>query len=140
MYQKIWTLKNSDLRTNDYPSDEKDLISKGGFVYLNIMSTLLLSEAEFSKNNNKVKEPLFKKIEISAPPRKNEFTKRKRSVFALLDNDDKLLYFYKTSKKILIEASTAYVQKTDKTIISLFKFRSFDREFILPIMDEYYKK
>lgn len=140
LYQKIWTLKNSDLRTNDYPSDEKDLISKGGFVYLNIMSTLLLSEAEFTKDSNKVKEPLFKKIDISATPRKNEFTKRKKSVFELLENDDKLLDLYKTSKNILIEASTAYVQKTDKTIISLFKYRSFDRDFILPIMDEYYKK
>jgi len=139
LYQKIWTLKNSDLRTNDYPSDEKDLISKGGFVYLNIMSTLLLSEAEFLKSSDKVKEPLFKKVEISAPSRKNEFTKRKKSVFELLDNEDKLLDFYKTSKNILLEAAGDYVTKTDKTIISLFKFRSFDREYILPLMEEYYK-
>ncbi len=31
LYQKIWTLKNSDLRNNEYSQEEKDLISKGGF-------------------------------------------------------------------------------------------------------------
>jgi hypothetical protein len=140
LYQKIWTLKNSDLRTNDYPSDEKDLISKGGFVYLNILSTLILSEAKFSQNSNKVKEPLFRKVDISAPSRKNEFTKRKKSAFETLDDDDKLHDLYKISKNILTEASNVYVNKTSKTVISLFKYRSFDREYILPIMSEYYKE
>lgn len=138
LYQKIWTLKNSDLRTNEYPTDEKDLISKGGFVYLNIMSSLLLSDSEYAVNENKMKQPIFGKIDIAAPARKNEFTKRKKAAFDLLDNDDKLLNFYKTSKNALIEASNEYVSNTNKSAISLFKYRSFDREYILPVMKAYY--
>lgn len=32
LFQKIWTLKNSDIRRNDYPDEKRSLISKGGYI------------------------------------------------------------------------------------------------------------
>lgn len=140
LYQKIWTMKNSDIRTNDYPSDEKELISKGGFAFLNIMSTLYFSNAEFVRGGEKLTEPNYNRISIEAPFRRNQFTKRKKWIFEQLENDDLFAEYYELAKKILWEASNNYIADTKKTRSSLFKNRGFDREYIKPIFEEYFKE
>lgn len=139
LYQKIWTIKNSDLRSNDHPSEERDLIGKGGFLFLNIISTLFMSEAEFKENNNSVKKPITGRLQIDLPARKNEFTKRKKWIFEKLEDQEILDNYYAIAKNVLWAAAESYANDTKKTKVSLYKNRGFDREYLKPIMDEYYK-
>ena len=139
LYQKIWSMKNSDIRTNDYPSDEKEMISKGGFAFLNIMSSLYFSDAEFTRNGTSILKPCYARISIDAPARKNQFTKRKTSIFKNLGNEELFSDYYEKAKTILWEASNKYVNDTKKTRISLFKNRGFDRDYIKPTIEEYFE-
>lgn len=137
LYQKIWTLKNSDIRTNEYPAEQRDLISKGGFVFLHIMSSLMFTDSEFKQGTETSKSRLINNIVIETPERKNEFTKRKASLFKKIDNDNEIEKYYSVAKEILNKASDEYVRIKDKPRNSLFKFRGFDKEFLKPQIEKY---
>ncbi len=137
LYQKIWTIKNSDIRANDYASEQRDLISKGGFIFLHIMSSLLLSDAEYKEEHEIKKSKLIKNIVIETPARKNEFTKRKKWLFEKIDDDSLLEEYYSSSKQIFFIAADEYSRNTNKTRNSLFKLRSFDKDYLRPAIDKY---
>lgn len=137
LYQKIWTLKNSDIRTNSYQNQERDLISKGGFIFLHIMSSLLFSHSEYKEGENIITKNLTGNIVIETPARKNEFTKRKKWLLENLDDDIVIEIYYNISKQIFIDSATEYTKNTDKTMNSLFKYRSFDKEYLRPAIDKF---
>ena len=137
LYQKIWTMKNSDIRTNDYQSDQRDLISRGGFIFLHIMSSLLFSDAEYKHEQITKTSKLIKNIIIEAPARKNEFTKRKKWLFEKISDDTALDPYYVTAKDIFYSAANDYSRITNKSKNSLFKFRNFDKDYLSPQIDEY---
>lgn len=137
LYQKIWTLKNSDIRTNEYQSQQRDLISKGGFVFLHIMSSLFFSNAEFKDGENTIKSKLTGPIVIETPARKNEFTKRKKWLMDKIGSDTLLQAFYDEAKEIFTDAATEYQKNTGKTMNSLFKSRNFDKDFLRPAIEKY---
>lgn len=137
LYQKIWTLKNSDIRANSYQNQERDLISKGGFIFLHIMSSLLLSHAEYKEGDNIVTKNLTGNIVIETPARKNEFTKRKKWLLEKLEDDAVIDRYYSISKQIFTDAATEYTKNTDKSMNSLFKYRSFDKDFLRPTIEKF---
>ena len=137
LYQKIWTIKNSDIRANDYQSEKRDLISKGGFIFLHIMSSLLFSNAEYQeRDGTKNTSVLTKPIVIETPARKNEFTKRKNWLLEKVTNDAVLEGYYMVAKEIFFAAADEYAKATGKSKASLFKSRNFDREYLLPQIDK----
>lgn len=131
LYQKIWTLKNSDIRSNSYPDDTRSLISKGGFVFLHIMGSLLLSRAEFKESGEVRSKKLVSKLVISTPARKNEFTKRKDWLLKKLLEDDYLETTYSESKSIFFDAAVRYEKTTGRQKLSLFKNRNFDKDYLI---------
>jgi len=137
LYQKIWTIKNSDIRTNEYPDEQRELISKGGFIFLHIMSSLMLSDAEYKEGETKMKSKLIKNFVIETPARKNEFTKRKKWLLNTLEKDSEIEEYYEEAKQIFFSAVDDYVKATDKTKNSLFKLRSFDKDYVIPSVDKY---
>lgn len=137
LYQKIWTIKNSDIRTNEYQSEQRDLISKGGFIFLHIMSSLLFSDAEYKEGQIIKKSDLFNNIVIETPQRKNEFTKRKKWLFENLEKDNFLEPYYEVAKDIFFKSADEYVKSTSKSKNSLFKQRSFDKDYIKPQIKKY---
>jgi hypothetical protein len=137
LYLKVWSLKNSDIRTNNYNSDKRDLISKGGFLMLHVISSIVLSDSEFIRDGVSKKEILTGKITIEIPARKNYFSLRKSSAFSILDDDNLMLSYYDTAKDIIEIAAEEYHQKTGKTKVSLFKNRNFDRDYLRPAIDNY---
>ncbi|SHM04255.1 AIPR protein [Chitinophaga jiangningensis] len=136
LYQKIWSLKNSDLRNNDYPSDKKEQISKGGFIFLHIMSSLLFSDAEIVDGGKVMQKPLTGILNIESPARKNEFTKRKAWLLAKLNDEESLNNYYEKAKLIFQDAIDSYT-KTGKAANTLFKSRNFDKDFLRPTVDAY---
>ncbi|MDD4929001.1 MAG: AIPR family protein [Gallionella sp.] len=137
LYQKIWSLKNSDLRNNEYPEDKRDLISKGGLVFLHCMSSLILSKAEFKTDEDKKTELCTKNIVISVPARKNEFVKRKESALNLIKDDHYLKDRYEEAKEILEKAAAKYSLVAGKSKSSLLKNRNFDRDYLRPEIDAF---
>lgn len=137
LYQKIWSIKNSDIRTNDYQSDQRDLISKGGFIFLHIMSSLLFSDAEYKDEQTIKTSKLIKNIVIETSARKNEFTKRKKWLFEKIIDDVLLDSYYATAKEIFFNAADEYSRITNKSKNSLFKFRNFDKDYLRPQIDKY---
>lgn len=137
LYQKIWTLKNSDIRTNSYQNQERDLISKGGFIFLHIMSSLLLSRAEYKDGDNIVTKNLIGNIVIETPARKNEFAKRKKWLLEKLEDDVVIDDYYNISKKIFTDAATEYTRNTGKSMNSLFKYRNFDKDYLKPAIEKF---
>lgn len=137
LYQKIWTIKNSDIRTNEYQNEQRDLISKGGFIFLHIMSSLLFSDAEYKEEQTTKTSKLIKNIIIESPARKNEFTKRKKWLFEKIANDAVLDSYYETAKAIFFLAADEYSRITTKSKNSLFKFRSFDKDYLRPQIDKH---
>ncbi len=137
LYQKIWTLKNSDIRTNEYQSQQRDLISKGGFVFLHIMSSLFFSNAEFKDGDNTKTNKLTGPIVIETPARKNEFTKRKKWLMEKIVDDDLLQTYYDKAKTIFTESAAEYQKNTGKTMNSLFKIRNFDKDFLRPAIENF---
>lgn len=132
LYQKIWTIKNSDIRQNTYADEKRSLISKGGFVFLHIMSSLMMSRAIYKSGTVESNSEQTSKIDINVPARKNEFTKRKKWLFEKLDDDEFLNNIYNEAKEIFFEAAQKYSATTDKEKISLFKNRSFDKDYLVP--------
>lgn len=137
LYQRIWSLKNSDIRTNQYDVEIRDLISKGGFVFLHIVSSLLMSKATFKEKSDIKNQIIVNPFSIKVPLRKNEFTKRKEWLFNKIEDDDSLSKFYEESKNILFEAAENYSSRTHKSKNSLFKYRSFDKDFLIPVIEKY---
>lgn len=140
LYQKIWTIKNSDLRANDYPPDLRDLISRGGFIFLHILSTLLMSEAVYKAGGKEISSTITKPLAIETPARKNEFTLRKESLFSMLQQEPVLEELYQLSKELFFKAANSYYLNTGKSISSLFKFRNFDKDYIRPEIERYYRE
>lgn len=130
LYQKIWTIKNSDIRTNDYQSEHRDLISKGGFVFLHIMSSLLFSDAEYKEDQVTKKSVQTKNIVIEMPARKNDFSKRKKWLFKKIIDDSLLEEYYRVAKDIFFSSADEYYRATGKSKTSLFKLRSFDKDYL----------
>lgn len=137
LYQKIWTIKNSDIRANEYQSEQRDLISKGGFIFLHIMSSLLLTDAEYKEEQVMKKSKLIKNIVIETPARKNEFTKRKKWLFDHLEIDGFLEPYYEIAKELFFKSADEYVKTTNKSKNSLFKLRGFDKDYIRPQIEKY---
>lgn len=138
LYQKIWTLKNSDLRTNSYPLEQKELISKGGFVFLHIMSSLMLSNAEYTEGDFLKTKKHTGSLTIDMPARKNEFVKRKNWLFQKLNDENLLEEYYSTSKQIFYQSAEEYSRNTGKAKVSLFKYRAFDKDYLRPVIDKYF--
>lgn len=134
LYQKIWTMKNSDLRGNNYDDSTRSLISKGGLIFLHIVSSLMMSRVVV-KDEEVVK--LTSSLIIDAPARKNPFSKRKEQLFKQLDDDKFLDTIYEEAKEIFFEAAELYQTATKKEKISLFKYRSFDRDYLRPTIDNH---
>lgn len=131
LYQKIWTLKNSDIRSNAYADETRNLISKGGFVFLHIMSSLMMSRAPFKSGDSELTQALVQGFDINIPARKNEFSKRKRWLLEKIDDDDFLSGLYNESKEILFSAADKYSKSTGKDKVTLFKNRSFDKDYLI---------
>lgn len=140
IYLKVWSLKNSDIRTNNYFAEKKDLISKGGFLKLHVISSLIFSDSEFIKAGETLKQNLTGKITIEIPARKNYFSLRKKSAFNLLDNDEAMSNYYDIAKEIIELAAEEYTVKTGKTKTSLFKNRNFDKDYLRPQIENYLEK
>ena len=140
LYQKIWKIKNSDIRNNDYQNEQRDLISKGGFIFLHVMSSLLFSNADYIERDGIMKtSALTKPIIIETPARKNEFTKRKKWLLESVANDSTLEECYVVAKGIFFTAADEYAKATGKSKTSLFKNRSFDREYLRPQIDKHFE-
>lgn len=135
LYQKIWTMKNSDLRNNSYPDETRELISKGGLTLLHCMSSLILSEAKFKSGDEQKTKKLTTNIIISSPARKNDFCKRKNEAFNILENDISLQIIYERSKSIIEVAASKYATNSGKNKMSLFKNRKFDKDYLIPEID-----
>lgn len=132
LYQKIWSMKNSDIRGNTYSDEKRSLISKGGFVFLHIMSSLMMSRALYKSGNTEKNSVQIAKIDIDVPARKNEFTVRKKWLFEKIEVESFLNDIYIEAKEIFMEAAEKYSTTTNKEKVSLFKNRSFDKDYLIP--------
>ncbi len=132
LYQKIWSMKNSDIRGNTYSDEKRSLISKGGFIFLHIMSSLMMSRALYKSGNTEKSSEQTGKIDINVPARKNEFTIRKKWLLEKVENEDFLNKIYNESKEIFMEAAEKYSSATNKEKVSLFKNRNFDKDYMIP--------
>jgi hypothetical protein len=137
LYQKIWTLKNSDIRTNDYDSAQRDLISKGGFIFLHLMSSLMFSFAEFKDGSTIISRKLIGQLIIDSPLRKNEFSRRKQWLFVKLDDNEYIGYLYDCAKAIFNESAHEYSERNAKSVNSLFKNRNFDKDYLRPSIEKF---
>lgn len=134
LYQKIWTMKNSDLRVNTYTDSIRSLISKGGLIFLHIVSSLMMSRVVVKDEEV---QKLTSNLIINTPTRNNPFSKRKVQLFEELDNETFLDAIYQEAKTIFFEAAQSYQTITGKEQISLFKNRTFDKDYLRPIIDKY---
>lgn len=134
LHQKAWSLKNSDLRTNTYDDEHKSIVSKGGLLFLHVMSSILLSEATFGKKKT---SSMTSTINISLPARSNEFVKRKESAFSLLENDTWTKACYERARAIIFASINNYVVSTGRQRNSIFKYRAFDREYLKPAINDH---
>ena len=137
LYQKIWSMKNSDLRNNSYQEETRELISKGGLTLLHCMSSIILSEAKYKNGNHQTTSSLTKNIVISTPKRKNEFSKRKADAFRIINDEKKMEAAYDISKSILEKAASKYSTKSRKSKSSIFKNRKFDKDYLQLEIDLY---
>ena len=135
LYQKIWSMKNSDLRNNSYQEETRELISKGGLTLLHCMSSIILSESKYKNGNTQTTSSLTKNIIISTPERKNEFSKRKIDAFRIINDDSKMQSIYDRSKSILEKAASKYSTNSGKSKSSIFKNRKFDKDYLQPEID-----
>jgi hypothetical protein len=139
LYLKLWSMKNSDIRSGLLDEKQKDIVSKGGYLLLAILSSLILSDAEFSKNGERCKEICYNVIDISVPVRKNVFSLRKDSIFRIINDDMEFEHYYDKAKNILFKAVERYENKTSKNYVKLFKVRTFDKDYLMPAIENYFK-
>ncbi len=123
LYQKIWNLKKQELREKSFSPEIKELKSKSLFCLLHICSSLLFKFAST--------------IDIAQPEKNNKFTKVKSSAFKYLDDEKKLQKIYKTASAIFLKCANSYGVKTKKVKNTLFKNRSFDKEYIMPAVKKH---
>jgi len=140
LFHKTWSLKTADIRKNKkkYSPDEKDLISKGGFVFLHIISSLMFSDAEFNERRVKKIEKFIGSLDIKIPIRKNKFSVRKANLFKMLEDEAYMQQCYESAFKLFKAAARAYgAANTNKPLNSLFKYRSFDKDYVKGILDKF---
>jgi len=140
LFQIVIKLKNADLRKNKktYTGTDYDLISKGGFVLLHIISSLLFSKADIVDKNGKIyTRPHFDSFSIAMPPRKNEFTLRKKWLFDLIEEEGDVEEYFTLAKDIFFSTAVDYAAKTKKSQISLLKNRHFDKDYLRPAIKSY---
>ncbi len=137
LFQRTWSLKNSDLRTNEYSALEKSLISKSGWPILSVMGCFIMSESKITKDG--VTEPVLGKIDINTPQRKNPFSLRKQDIAKKIENADYLKNCYERSKVVVLTAIDKFALATNKEKISAFKHRAFDQDYLEPILSDYYE-
>ena len=136
LYQKAWSLKNSDLRTNAYDEERKSIVSRGGLLFLHGMSSIILSHATYNKGT---RSPLIDAIAINVPARNSEFIKRKDNIFQLLENEAWVKSCYEHARDMVFEAIDEYVSSTAKESASVFKHRAFDKDYLRPIIGKHIK-
>ena len=95
----------------------------------------MFSNAENTVNGLPKIDKLVQKIKIDMPLRKNEFTKRKVSLFNILDDEIIMDKIYNIAKTLFIDASNNYITDTGKTRNSLLKNRTFDKDYLLPLLE-----
>ena len=139
LYLKIWSLKNSDIRSGNLREKEKDIISKGGYLLLAIITSLILSDVKLSKNGQTYQQECLSNIDISSPVRKNEFSNRKNDVFQIIASDVKFEEYYNSAKSILFNATKNYETATKRNYTTLFKVRSFDKDYLIPAIKDFFK-
>ncbi len=125
LYQKIWRLKNSDLRTNKYDSETKELRSKSLFCLLHISSSILFKTTDT--------------INIAEPKRKNKFSLIKEELFRILNDDKEIQEIYNTSAELFMKCTNSFGTNTGKVKNTLFKNRSFDKDYIISAVSEHIK-
>jgi hypothetical protein len=101
------------------------------------MSSLLFTDAEYKEEQNIKTSKLIKNINIEAPARKNEFTKRKKWLFENIEKENLLESYYETAKLIFFLSADEYARTTNKSKNSLFKLRSFDKDYIRPQIEKH---
>lgn len=135
LYQKIWSLKNSDQRNNEYVYVERELISKGGFLLLNVMSRIILSNSSYKEGGEVKKDTFTDRVNVDNASKKNPFVKRKKSAFKLLEDESFMRKAYELSREIYIQAAKIYSEKTSKSQLNLLKHRAFDKDYLLPAIE-----
>lgn len=136
IYLKLWSIKNSDIRSGMLGDKEKDIVSKGGYLLLSILSSLILSDSKFFKNSNEYTEKCYDVIDISIPTRKNPFSIRRESAFAIITTE--FDNYYNTAKQILFDAIKNYEDKTNRNYVTLFKVRTFDKDYLKPAIENHF--
>ena len=72
------------------------------------------------------------------PSRKNDFTIRKDFLFRKLEDDVYMDAKYKLAKRIFTASVRRYAKANpDKTENSFFKNRSFDKDYLRPVINQY---
>lgn len=120
LYQRMWSLKNADLRNNGYEAEEKELRSKSLFCLLHIASSLIFRHSD--------------KVEIAQPKKKNLFSKNSKRAIDYLRKEKKVEKLYEKSAKIFLTCTDDYYKATKKVKNTLFKNRGFDRDYIIPVI------
>ncbi|WP_180177757.1 AIPR family protein [Acinetobacter sp. YH01005] len=136
LYLKTLSLKNSDLRNNQYELEDKSLISKSTFVILHILSSLVISNSQ--SDNDEQCTNSTKKIKIAE--KKNDFNLKKKNIFLNLEDNEFMKKLYSKSIEILLEAANQYTKSTGKERNSLLKQRKFDNDFLIPCIDSFLKR
>ena len=91
----------------------------------------MLSRAKYKSGDSEISSQLTSKISINVPTRKNEFSKRKKWLLNKLEDDNFLSGLYEESKEILFSAAEQYAKNTSKEKVTLFKNRSFDKDYLI---------
>jgi len=85
---------------------------------------------------------LFKttdKIDIAEPKRKNKFTLIQEKLFTILDDDKEIQEVYNTSAELFMKCTKSFGTNTGKVKNTLFKNRSFDKDYIISEVSKYLK-
>lgn len=136
LYLKTLSLKNSDLRSTLYNSEDKSLISKSTFVILHIISSLILAESSFDSETQKYSY-FTKRIKINE--KRNEFNIRQEKCFSILEDNEKMKELYTDAVKILFMSVDFYMASSGKEKLSFLKQRKFDHDFLIPNIDKFLK-
>ena len=138
LYQKTWNLKNSDQRINSYTQEQKNIVSKSGFLLTHCISSIILSKVKF-KNNAGIytTEPYVETISLDSSNKKSKFILRKEKAFDVLENEILMKKYYDDAIQIIFSALNNYALNTQKDILSAFKNRSFDKDYLIPEIEKY---
>lgn len=91
----------------------------------------MFSDTEFIAKGVMKKEKLITDFEIKAPLKRNRFSLRKKWPFEKLTDDTYMAEWYDSAKRVFKIGIRNYsVKNQDKPGNSLFKNRSFDKDFL----------